>query len=477
MSKTRMNWGKLLSIRRLSGDGNFRPVKKRNTDKRSTFQKDFDRIIYSEPFRRLQNKTQVHTLPNNDHVRNRLTHSLEASTIARSIGLRVGKFIEDLGEPVDEKFTTMLAECAQAATVAHDIGNPPFGHAGEEAIQDWFRSTKSKKNAMDILKLSEEDWNDFCCFDGNAQGFRILAHNPQGFKDGGLELTCAVMAAFVKYPRLSTTPPGQKLHKKPGIFLSEASYFATVADEVALLQQPGSGNTQWARHPLAFVVEAADDIAYTTADIEDGVELGLIDPRVAIDLFAQALGEGDDSKQARDELGSHWTSLSRYRSKAIGIFIKHAATAFEEHYEGIMHGEPQDSLMKSTAKPVRTVFDTLKETANDRVFTSDRKLKIEMAGQEALKGILEVIALRLCDLVGAGSDIAALEDKNRAAWRAFKLLERQFAGGNRHSIFEQTIINNTDHSLKVRLILDFVSGMTDRYAYDLWQVLRGTKLA
>lgn len=445
-----MNWGALLSRTRVVNGSVSDRAGATPKERRSSFQKDFDRVVYSTPFRRLQNKTQVHTLPNNDHIRNRLTHSIEASTIARSLGLRVGHWLrESAGEDVNPED---VATCAQAATVAHDIGNTPFGHAGEEAIQEWF----SREDSSDVrkeLSLTNEQKGDFIHFNGNAQGFRVLTKAPSGYRGGGLELTCAVLASFVKYPH-SAKEGG----KGPGLFADDAVLYRQVAAKLGI-PKLRTDRDVWARHPLVFLVEAADDAAYLTADIEDGVELGLFTVAEAIALFKPLSVDSTD-----DIHGSDRAALSRYRSRAIGGLIDRAQREFSSRYTSLMLGSCTGPLLD--ADSVREIAD-LRNAAQQRLFPSPAKIKRELAGREALEGLLSRFARTTCPLRKADWDLDKLQKASPNSWRLVTLMRSAQADDSLSPSLPRGGYDT------LHMITDFIAGQTDRYAIDLWRHLRG----
>lgn len=443
-----MDWGKLLGRNRIeNGRVAFTPDL---SNGRNPFEKDFDRIAYSQPFRRLQNKTQVHTLPNNDHVRNRLTHSLEASTIARSLGLRVGGWLKDnTKEHVDPR---EIAACVQAATVAHDIGNTPFGHAGEEVIQEWFRREDTSERTKRLALSEKEKW-DFCGFNGNAQGFRILTRAKTGYPGDGLQLTAAVLASFVKYPTCSDR------NGKCGLFQGEGDLYEEIASYLGIPRLQHDHPRKWARHPLVYLVEAADDAAYLTADIEDGVELGLI----ALDEALKALGALSEFPD--DGPPKVYASLSRYRARAIKGLIQRAFDQFVQSYEGIMLGAPMPALLTSERD---SAVKTLRVLAEQKLFTAPAKLKWEIAGRQALEGLLKTFALTTCEFSQAGWNMDALCKQSPKDWRIIKLMQPAGVG--------ETCSHPMSGYEALHRVTDFIAGQTDRFAVDLWRSLRGVKL-
>lgn len=441
-----MHWAQLMSTERLRDGGTIPDGG--DSNRRNSFQRDYDRIVYSTPFRRLQNKTQVHTLPNNDHVRNRLTHSLEASTLARSLATGAGKWIAEQDDSLISP--EELGSCAAAATLAHDIGNPPFGHPGEAAIQEWFAEEKQRPNA---LALSDAEVRDFTKFNGNAQGLRILTQHQHGYDSPGLQLTCATLAAFAKYPISSSVDNAKG---DIGVFADDEAVFGLVAKRTGLTSiAPGT----WARHPLAFLVEAADDIAYLTADIEDGVELGMIPRDMARTLFRDLIG-GAISLPAN-------VSVPRLRAILIGVLIEHSLNEFKRDYDCIMSGQRTDALLKS--HPAR---DRLKELAREKIFASVLQIRRDIAGREAIDGLLKRLARTVCDFKKNNWSLPELRKKAANKWRLLRLIESSGAEGTCLSTLEST---TTDAAVLHRIV-DYVAGATDRYAIELWQNVRGIDL-
>jgi dGTPase len=453
-----MQWAKLLSKDRVTGDGRFIPSTARPPGKRSVFEKDYDRIVYSPSFRRLQNKTQVHTLSHNDHVRNRLTHSLESSTLARSMGLRIGHWLrESKQEPIERED---IASCVQAAALAHDIGNPPFGHAGEYAIQRWFK--KEADNGT-RLSLSEEEKSDFLLFNGNAQGFRVLTRFSSRNGERGIQLTCAVLASFVKYPH-SFKREGKK-GKDPGLFWKDAELYGLIAERLHIPKLSASQNL-WARHPLVFLVEAADDAAYLTADIEDGVELGLISVERAIELFAAFLQPAE-----RERLTVEYESLYHYRSKAIGKLMTMAIAEFQNSYEAIMLGAHQRPLLDPEKNEN---IAALRTEAKASLFSCPDKLRRELAGKEALEQLLRRFARTTCPMREARWDFDRLEEDSPDAWRLLQLTERRVVGGGVAPL-KGNARPQSEYEM-LHFITDFIVGQTDRYAVELLRSLDGLEI-
>lgn len=437
-----MEWPRLVSTMRLGREDD------RGEDaSRTGYMRDWDRLVYSSAFRRMQDKTQVFPLSDSDYVRTRLTHSIEVSSVGRSLGMLCGEFIlrkEAALNMAPQDFGSIVA----AACLAHDIGNPPFGHSGEAAIQSWFFDHRARW----LDGLSERERQDFLRFEGNAQGFRLITRLQNAVDHGGFQLTCAVLAAFAKYPRASELPAdkGRISEKKFGYFAHDADNFARVACQTGLLQKgPGA----WARHPLAFVMEAADDICYGIVDLEDGHRLA----RVSFDqahalLWPIAFPDGQPASASYRQLDDDEGRIEYLRARAIGNLVRAALAVFEEHYDAIMDGRFEHDLAgRSRFAP------QLKEIAalsRERIYATPSVLQIEAAGFEILGGLLEKIVPAL----------ATPADARSAAHRKIvQIVPRQFARGT--SAYER-LLGATD----------FISGMTDTYALKLFRRLNGIEL-
>ena len=290
-----MNWNQLLSLKRF-GDNNIRP-RKNQDETRLGFEVDYDRIIFSDSFRSLQDKTQVVPLSKTDFVHTRLTHSLEVSVVARSLGRIVGEQVLLRHPELIEAGYKMndFGAIVATAALAHDIGNPPFGHSGEKAIGEYFKNGNGKKFKE---QLSEKQWQDIIDFEGNANGFRILNESKKG-SEGGLRLSFATLGAFMKYPKesLPKKPTSHIADKKYGIFQLDIPFFKEIASELGLISTGNKNDISFRRHPLAYLVEAADDICYTIIDFEDGINLGLIEEDFALEYLIKLVKDTIDSKK------------------------------------------------------------------------------------------------------------------------------------------------------------------------------------
>jgi dGTPase len=448
-----MQWPKLLCPERLGSSSAGAELQ------RSPFQRDSDRIIFSSAFRRLQDKTQVFPLADNDYVRTRLTHSLEVASVGRSLGTIVGAAIVERGE-LPGFHASDFGAIVSAAALAHDLGNPPFGHSGEVAIRVWFENSKVAQDARTMLKKNEQE--DLARFEGNAQGFRLVTR-LQMPDNPGLRLTCATLGAFTKYPLESLVPEKARIHegastKKFGFFQSERDFFAEVATRCGLLRRTPL-HSWWARHPLAFLVEAADDLCYRLVDFEDGFRLGHLGYEEVRDRFVRVIGK--EGVQARaEQMREEKERIEFLRALAIGVAVQQTADQFLEKEDGILAGDFDQSLIDCI--PAGEELEAIKKRSVETIYGTTRGVEIEAAGFAVLGGLLD-------DFVAAVSDVA--RRGKHASPRSRKLLRL---------VPEQSIGpgNEPDQSPYQRLLrmIDFVSGMTDTYAVSLFKKIRGISL-
>lgn len=445
-----MKWEKLLSCRRLGID-HIQPA----LAKRSPFQQDFDRIVFCAPFRRLQDKTQVFPLSETDYVRTRLTHSMEASSIGRSLGTGAGSFI--CSQEKLELHPADVGAVVAAATLAHDIGNPPFGHAGEEAVQYWFEHSEVAAECR--KNMTEEEICDIARYEGNAQGFRILAKLQNPHLRGGMQLTCATLGAFAKYPTISSAPlrPHGVAGKKFNFFHLDKDLFREVAQELGLIE---IDKYSFVRHPLAFLVEAADDIAYRVVDFEDGLIAGRIRYKELEELFGAVIGD----KQVIDGMNGFVSEVQKaeyLRSKAIGKLVDQSTAAFIEHYDELMNGKMEKSLIDCTdaAEPLNQIFKRSAEV----IYTTPRVIEVVVAGFELFSGMLDIF-------VATCNDIA--EHGGAASPRSRKIIHL-LPDMNRYI---NTPLWRTSPYVRIITVLDYLSGMSDSYALSLYKKLKGISL-
>jgi len=381
-----MNWEQLLSLKRF-GD-NHKRLRKEQDETRLGFEVDYDRIIFSSAFRSLQDKTQVIPLSKTDFVHTRLTHSLEVSVVGRSLGRIAGKKILEkhphLQEVHGHRFNDFGAIVA-AAALAHDIGNPPFGHSGEQAIGEYFKNGNGKKYQS---SLSEKEYQDLIDFEGNANGFKLLTESREGV-DGGLRLSYSTLGAFTKYPKesLPKKPTKHIADKKFGFFQSEKDAFKEVAQELGLIQTREGNYTSFSRHPLTYLVEAADDICYTIIDFEDGINLGLISEDYALEYLIKLVKDKINTKKY-NSLKYKEDRLSYLRALAISTLITDAVKVFIKNEEAILKGEFDVSLLdKST---YQAQIDDIISLSVEKVYRSSEVLEKEIAGYKIISDILEV---------------------------------------------------------------------------------------
>lgn len=437
-----MNWINLLSRNR---PGEKKPV---NESLRSAFEQDFDRIIFSYPFRRLQDKTQVHPLPEHDFVHNRLTHSLEVSSVGRSLGRAVGQVIIERHPDLKKEYSAHdFASIVAAASLTHDIGNPPFGHSGESAISDFF--TFGKGAAMKEM-LAPSEYEDLAKFEGNAQGFRIL-NKP---KYQGLRLTGATLAAFTKYPRpslINERDKSRKSQKKFGYFQSERHVFNDVAETTGLLKV---ADGLWRRHPLAFLVEAADDICYNLIDLEDGCRLGLVSYEKVISLFADLLGARFNQEKL-DAIPTLEEKIGTLRALGVGQLIHECVELFLDNEKDILAGNFDQAL--TDVIPSYKVLEEIVEISIEKIYRARLVLETESAGYEVLPGLLEAFT----DAVLAVKKKEKLRNRHRTL---FALLPKDV----------QMDIKSTDQIYaNLMSVLDVISGMTDTHAISLYRKIKG----
>ena len=440
-----MNWTRLLGSDRLCAR---RPMQ--DGPARTAFQQDADRILFSSAFRRLQGKTQVYPLPEDDHVHTRLTHSLEVASVGRSIGNRVGEGLETR-HPETPLSLCDLGDCVHAACLAHDLGNPPFGHSGEDAIRAWFRTWLEE--APRAAELSDEQRLDLGSFEGNAQGFRILTSEEHSGRAGGLQLTHATLGAFTKYPcaaQLQPLPRPGKSTSKLGVYQAELPYFQEVADTLGLIRRQDM-ESAWCRHPLAFLVEAADDVCYLILDLEDGHRIGYVTHEHYLDLMQPIARRHPSFRAGSPETGDvrkQRLYSGILRAMAINVLVGDVAAAFLEREEAILAGEFDGQLTASS--PSAADLEHIERDSIRHCYNARDVVQVELAGYDVIAGLLEKLVR------------AAMEPK-RPESKKLRSLFSWLGGGE-----------DLYHTLL--LITDYVSGMTDSYAVDLYRKLYGLSL-
>jgi len=447
-----MNWEQLLSLKR-QGDTNKR-LRKEQDETRLGFEVDYDRIIFSSAFRSLQDKTQVIPLSKTSFVHTRLTHSLEVSVVGRSLGRVVGKKILEKHPHLTTihgyQFNDFGAIVA-AASLSHDIGNPPFGHSGEKAIGEYFATGKGKKYKE---SLTFKQYQDLIDFEGNANGFKILTESRQGI-EGGLRLSYATLGAFMKYPKesLPKKPTSHIAHKKFGYFQNESSFFKEVAEEVGLLSHQIGNETTYSRHPLTFLVEAADDICYTIIDFEDGINLGLIQEEYALEYLIKLVKETINTKKY-NSLTTTADRLSYLRALAINTLIQEAASTFIQCEEEILSGNFDIALIDKSKYQAQ--IDDIIKISVDKIYQSSEVVEKEIAGYEILATLLD----HYCT--------ATDNFNNDQASNYDKLILK--AEGNKFDY------KNEDLYTRLISVSNYVASLTDGNALMKFQKIRGLQV-
>jgi dGTPase len=444
-----LEWTKLLSNQRLgkaeNGDTNV---------DRTFYQVDYDRIVFSSAFRRLQDKTQVFPLAQSDYVRTRLTHSMEVSCIARTLGIKVGHKLLDKGS-IKNIHPSDIGTILATAALAHDLGNPPFGHSGEDGIRHWFQNS-SVANSIKS-KLSDKELQDINHYEGNAQGFRLLSRLEMPDNTGGMQLTYATLASFVKYPVESSLLKSSDsiCVKKFNFFQSEKELFREVAEGVGLIK---TSDTQyaWCRHPLAFLVEAADDICYRIVDFEDGYRLGLIEYNEIYNLFSNIIGEGNHQNTANG-LKEKRNRIEYLRAKALNKLVEEITGEFVKRESQLLKGEFNQSLI--SVIPSYKYLKALKDRAMEDVYSARSVVEIEVAGFEVARGLLDLFV---------SSALEYTEKKEKCSSKTQKIMALMPGS--------KKLLDADSTYEKLLQIFDFFSGMTDSYAVSLFKKVTGISL-
>ena len=438
-----MNWNTLISAKRF-GLEEFHQERHEN---RSEFQRDYDRLVFSAPFRRLQNKTQVFPLPGSIFVHNRLTHSLEVSCVGRSLGNDVAKAILTRQPELQDSYLPEIGSIVSAACLAHDLGNPPFGHSGERAISTFF----SEGKGMPLKgQLSAEQWEDLIHFEGNANAFRLLTHQFEGRRKGGFVLTYSTLASIVKYP-FSSSLAGKK--SKFGFFTTEEDSFHRIAEELGM-KKLNETPLKYARHPLVYLVEAADDICYQMMDIEDAHKLKILTTEETKELLLSYFTEErQEHIQRTFSIVSDTNEQIAYlRSSVIGLLIKECTRIFLEHEADILAGNFTDPLIKKISKRPAQAYKHCSEVSFSKIYRSRDVLDIELAGFQVISTLLELM-------------IDAVTSPNKAY---SQLLINRVSG--QYNIKAPVLYE------RIQAVLDYISGMTDVFALDLYRKINGNSL-
>ena len=438
-----MDWHTLISSKRF-GLEEFHNKHKEN---RTEFQRDYDRLIFSAPFRRLQNKTQVFPLPGSIFVHNRLTHSLEVSCVGRSLGNAASTALLRLHPELADTGLNEIGSIVSAACLAHDLGNPPFGHSGERAISTFF----SEGEGLPLRPLlNAAQWEDLTHFEGNANAFRLLTHQFEGRRRGGFVLTYPTLASIVKYPYSSRLAGGKS---KFGFFTTEEDSFRRIADELGMLKLQDSP-LRYARHPLVYLVEAADDICYQLMDIEDAHKLKLLTRAETQELL---FGYFDDDRRAHMERTLRIVSdaneqIAYLRSCAVGLLVDECTRVFVENEKKILDGRFEGTLIGNMAPRPAQAYRHCASVSAEKIYRSRDVLDIELAGFRIISTLLHLM-------------IEAVRSPQKAYSQL--LINR---------VSSQYNIRSTDPYEQIQAVIDYVSGMTDVFALDLYRKIDGNRL-
>jgi dGTPase len=418
---------------------------------RTAFQRDYDRIIFSSPFRRLQNKTQVFPLPGSIFVHNRLTHSLEVASVGRSLGNMIAANLAKRAGKGEEPALSEIGTIISTACLAHDMGNPPFGHSGENAISNFF-IRGAGRSLLD--QLPPEQQSDFTCFDGNANAFRLLTHTFNGRREGGFGLTYSTLAAMVKYP-FESSLAGNK--QKFGFFQTEKELFERVANHLSI-HQISKNPVHYGRHPFVYLVEAADDICYQIMDVEDAHKLKIITSADAESLL-MAFFDPEKDLQILKTIHSNFEvvqdqneRVSYLRALVIGKLIRECASLFVENLDAILEGSERPSLLKSLDGISKNAMEEIKNISVSKIYKDPSVIQIEIAGYKILGTLLEEFTP------------AIIYPQNSLSEKLLSIIPLQYHRQN----------DNLYH--KLQTVVDFVSGMTDLYALDLYRKITGINL-
>ena len=450
-----LNWGTLMSDSRVWDDLQLHPSSPQSD--RTSFQADYDRVIFSEPFRRLARKTQVHPLVPNDQIRNRLTHSLEVAGVGRSFGTRVWRLLKSKGQKAGKATEDDFRQVLQAACLAHDIGNPPFGHAGEFAIRTWAKENSQLLFAEKLgFEVNEGIRSDWLNFEGNAQGFR-LASRADNSRSGYMNLTASTLATMVKYPWGSLDKrvvEASRNKRKFNFFSTEIEHFDLIFGSLGLEKD---GN--YIRHPLSFLSEAADDLCYRIADLEDAVKMGILGASRVREIFSKFCDSGSPS-----------TAIGKLRANAIGCLIDAFWQVFENSYDSIMNGDREEDLKSGLEDKY---VEALKEvgTCYESIFAHRFKVATELGAFRCLGEIIQTISCAVQSLCSLGLE----SDSSTAAERYRKELDFRSKRCFELTFGEDYVKANMtrDYAWWLHQILDFVSSMTDNFAQQLAKEISG----
>lgn len=442
-----MEWKQLISNKRF---GQEHKHAERHDD-RSEFKRDYDRLIFSSAFRRLQNKTQVFPLPGSIFVHNRLTHSLEVASVGMSIGNDISRRVIQKQPNLKDTLVEEIGTIVSAACLAHDLGNPPFGHSGEKAIQTFFSEGPGQKIKS---MVSSEFWDDITHFEGNANAFRILTHRFKGRRQGGFVMTYSMLASIVKYPFASSLAGN---HGKFGFFASETDSYRKIADELGISCKSAPGEPlKYARHPLVYMVEAADDICYEIMDIEDSHKLKILSyaetEHLLLSFFDEDIQQKIRQRIIDEELTDENEKVVYMRASVIGKLENECVAAFLAHEEEILAGTFEGSLIDHISERQKKAYKECEKISYSKIYQSKPVLDIELSGYQIMATLMKVFVE------------AAV---NPSRFYSKQLLRR---------VSSQYDIENENLEERIMAVIDYISGMTDIYALDIYQKINGISL-
>ncbi len=442
-----MNWQQLISNKRL-GQEHRHPERH---DDRTEFKRDYDRLIFSAPFRRLQNKTQVFPLPGSIFVHNRLTHSLEVASVGMSLGNDVAQQLLRRHPELTNSLLSEIGQIVSAACLAHDMGNPPFGHSGEKAIQSFFTEGPGLRLQSEV---SPQFWSDVTHFEGNANAFRLLTHQFQGRRPGGFVMTYSTLASIVKYP-FSSMAAGKK--GKFGFFDSEKDLYMRIASELGLIRKSGDNEPlRYCRHPLVWLVEAADDICYEIMDIEDAHKLKIISysdtSAMLLKFFDEGTRQRIENRIVEEGVTDNNEKVVYLRACVIGLLESECVQAFLDHEDEILSGTFEGSLIDHISEIPHEAYRRCCSISVEHIYRSKPVLDVELSGYQIIQTLMEKFI--------------------EAAVHPERFYSRQLIG----RVSSQYDIGADNLETRIMAVIDYISGMTDVYALDEYQKISGISL-
>lgn len=440
-----MDWSQLITTKRFGLEDYYNG----NHDSRTEFQRDYDRLIFSPPFRRLQNKTQVFPLPGSVFVHNRLTHSLEVSCIGRSLANNVGRELAKRYPEKAELFSE-IGTIVATACLAHDLGNPPFGHSGENAIGTFFSERKGQEYRK-VLNISDEKWRDLEMFEGNANTFRLLTHTFEGRRDGGFVFTYPTLASIVKYPYQSIYAESGK--QKFGFFVSDKPGYEKIASDLGVIKSPYNPD-HYARYPLVYLVEAADDICYELMDIEDAFKLKIITYDDTVTLLSKFLSPSKVQRASSifQKVKDKNERVAYLRSTVMGLLVDSVSEVFLNNEQAILDGTFRGSLIDTLPEQLKEPYNKCVEFSYGNIYHSHMVVDIELAGYKIISELIDLLMN------------AAFEPDKAYSKLLLNRIPNQYS------------VHHPDPYIRAQSILDYISGMTDVYALDLYSKITGMSL-